>query len=162
MACWVTLDELRPLLDNIGGDGVHIEMDFHNEDEVEKALRIVEEYQESADEPEAADNTIRINKTMTPDEEVMAIIDKIESGDANAASAADDKMKACLSRLLLSADRRWMSWQRKGYSFSTVLQEPPSSSISSQKRSSVGRDSKTSTGRSVEQTTCLLLLIRRL
>lgn len=94
MACWVTLDELRPLLDNIGGDGVHIEMDFHNEDEVEKALRIVEEYQESADEPEAADNTIRINKTMTPDEEVMAIIDKIESGDANAASAVDDKMKA--------------------------------------------------------------------
>ena len=94
MACWVTLDELRPLLDNIGGDGVHIEMDFHNEDEVEKALRIVEEYQESADELEAADNTIRINKTMTPDEEVMAIIDKIESGDANAASAADDKMKA--------------------------------------------------------------------
>ena len=94
MACWVTLDELRPLLDNIGGDGVHIEMDFHNEDEVEKALRIVEEYQESADEPEAADNTIRINKTMTPDEEVMAIIDKIESVDANAASAVDDKMKA--------------------------------------------------------------------
>ena len=94
MACWVTLDELRPLLDNIGGNGVHIEMDFHNEDEVEKALRIVEEYQESADEPKADDNTIRINKTMTPDEEVMAIIDKIESEDANAASAADDKMKA--------------------------------------------------------------------
>ena len=94
MACWVTLDELRPLLDNIGGDGVHIEMDFHNEDEVEKALRIVEEYQESADKPKADDNTIRINNTMTPDEEVMAIIDKIESGDANAASAADDKMKA--------------------------------------------------------------------
>ncbi len=47
MACWVTLDELRPLLDNIGGDGVHLEMDFHNEDEVEQALRIVEEYQSS-------------------------------------------------------------------------------------------------------------------
>lgn len=93
MACWVTLDELRPLLDNIGGNGVHIEMDFHNEDEVEKALRIVEEYQESADEPKADDNTIRINKTMTPDEEVMAIIDKIEGEDANAASAVDDKMK---------------------------------------------------------------------
>ena len=45
MACWVTLDELRPLLDNIGGDGVHIEMDFHNEREVEQAMRIVEEYQ---------------------------------------------------------------------------------------------------------------------
>lgn len=94
MACWVTLDELRPLLDNIGGNGVHIEMDFHNEDEVEKALRIVEEYQESADEPKADDNTIRINKTMTPDEEVMAIIDKIEGEDANAASAVDEKMKA--------------------------------------------------------------------
>ena len=45
MACWVTLDQLRPLLDNVGGDGVHLEMDFHNEDEVEQALRIVEEYQ---------------------------------------------------------------------------------------------------------------------
>ena len=44
MACWVTLDELRPLLDNIGGDGVHIEMDFHNEREVEQAMKIVEEY----------------------------------------------------------------------------------------------------------------------
>ncbi len=44
MACWVKLDELRPLLDAVGGDGVHVEMDFHNEDEVEQALRIVEEY----------------------------------------------------------------------------------------------------------------------
>ena len=43
----MTLDELRPLLDNIGGDGVHIEMDFHNEREVEEAMRIVEEYQNS-------------------------------------------------------------------------------------------------------------------
>ena len=45
MACWVTLDELRPLLDNIGGDGVHLEMDFHNEREVEQAMRIIEKYQ---------------------------------------------------------------------------------------------------------------------
>ena len=45
MACWVTVDELRPLLDNIGGDGVHLEMDFHNEAEVEQAMRIIEEYQ---------------------------------------------------------------------------------------------------------------------
>lgn len=45
MACWVTLDELRPLLDNIGGDGVHLEMDFHNEREVEQAMRIVEEFE---------------------------------------------------------------------------------------------------------------------
>ena len=47
MACWVTLDELRPLLDNIGGEGVHLEMDFHNEKEVEEAMRIVEEYSKS-------------------------------------------------------------------------------------------------------------------
>lgn len=44
MACWVTLDELKPLLDNIGADGVHLEMDFHNEKEVEQAMRIIEEY----------------------------------------------------------------------------------------------------------------------
>lgn len=45
MACWVTLDELRPLLDNIGGNGVHIEMDFHNEREVEQAMKIVDDFQ---------------------------------------------------------------------------------------------------------------------
>ena len=44
MACWVTLDELKPLLDHIGADGVHLEMDFHNEKEVEQVMRIVEEY----------------------------------------------------------------------------------------------------------------------
>ena len=55
MACWVTLDELRPLLDNIGGDGVHIEMDFHNEQEVEQALRIVEEYQSDAADRQVQD-----------------------------------------------------------------------------------------------------------
>ncbi len=48
MACWVTLDELKPLLDNIGTNGVHLEMDFHNEQEVEQALRIVEEYTTSS------------------------------------------------------------------------------------------------------------------
>ena len=44
MACWVTLDELKPLLDHNGANGVHLEMDFHNEKEVEQAMRIVEEY----------------------------------------------------------------------------------------------------------------------
>lgn len=44
MACWVTLDELKPLLDHIGVDGIHLEMDSHNEKEVEQAMRIVEEY----------------------------------------------------------------------------------------------------------------------
>lgn len=85
MACWVTLDELRPLLDNIGGNGVHIEMDFHNEDEVEKALRIVEEYRESEEKPKEDDTTIRVGKAMTPDEEVAAIIDRIEDGDGGEA-----------------------------------------------------------------------------
>jgi corrinoid protein of di/trimethylamine methyltransferase len=44
MCCWVTLDELRPLLDNIGCEGVHLEMDFHNEQEVEKAMGIVDDF----------------------------------------------------------------------------------------------------------------------
>jgi corrinoid protein of di/trimethylamine methyltransferase len=47
MACWVTLDELRPLLDHIGGDGVHLEMDFRNEREVEEAMRIVDDFKTS-------------------------------------------------------------------------------------------------------------------
>lgn len=47
MACWVTLDELRPLLDHIGGDGVHLEMDFHNEHEVEEAMKIVQDFEHS-------------------------------------------------------------------------------------------------------------------
>ena len=38
MASWVTLDELPDLLDHIGTEGVHIEMDFHNEQEVDQAL----------------------------------------------------------------------------------------------------------------------------
>ena len=60
MACWVTLDELHPLLDNIGGDGVHIEMDFHNEREVEQAMRIIEEYQENDDTDHEVEEIIRI------------------------------------------------------------------------------------------------------
>ena len=44
MACWVTLPELRPLLDNIGGEGVHIEMDFHTEYDVDQALTIVDDF----------------------------------------------------------------------------------------------------------------------
>ena len=31
MACWVKPEELRPLLNAIGTEGVHVEMDFHNE-----------------------------------------------------------------------------------------------------------------------------------
>ena len=100
LASWVTLDELRPLLDNIGGNGVHIEMDFHNEDEVEKALRIVEEYQESEEKPQEDDTTIRINKALTPDEEVAAIIDKIE----NPASISQDSKNSQSSQLSQNAE----------------------------------------------------------
>ena len=38
MACWVKPEELRPLLNAIGTEGVHLEMDFHNEQEVEEAM----------------------------------------------------------------------------------------------------------------------------
>ena len=67
MACWVTIDELRPLLDHIGGEGVHIEMDFHNEREVEQALRIVEEYQTSDQKDEKKLNdTVQVKKSSKP------------------------------------------------------------------------------------------------
>ena len=63
MACWVTLDELKPLLDNIGGEGVHLEMDFHNEREVEKAMRIVEEYQNKDEDDRKVEEIIRLTES---------------------------------------------------------------------------------------------------
>ena len=75
MACWVTLDELRPLLDNIGGDGVHLEMDFHNEREVEQTMRIVDEYEHSRNlQPADLDDA---------DREVAEIIRIIEQSPLN-------------------------------------------------------------------------------
>lgn len=71
MACWVTLDELRPLLDNIGGNGVHLEMDFHNEREVEQAMRIVEEFEHSRNLHPATPDPV--------DREVENIIRTVES-----------------------------------------------------------------------------------
>lgn len=71
MACWVTLDELRPLLDNIGGNGVHLEMDFHNEREVEQAMRIVEEFEHSRNLHPATPDPV--------DREVEDIIRTVES-----------------------------------------------------------------------------------
>ena len=86
MACWVTLDELRPLLDAIGGDGVHLEMDFHNEREVEQAMRIVEEYQSLI--PSSSPNEreiVRLDGGELTDEEadheVLRIIETVESSD---------------------------------------------------------------------------------
>lgn len=79
MACWVTLDELRPLLDNIGGNGVHLEMDFHNEQEVEEALRIVDEYEHSRNLHPASSGTVLGGFAAEDiDAEVDAIITKIE------------------------------------------------------------------------------------
>ena len=65
MACWVTLDELKPLLDHIGGEGVHIEMDFHNEREVEQAMRIVEEYQSKDEDDRKVEEIIRLTENKT-------------------------------------------------------------------------------------------------
>lgn len=44
MPCWVEPDELKPLLDNIGADGLNILMHFKNERDIEKAIKIVEPY----------------------------------------------------------------------------------------------------------------------
>ena len=78
MACWVTLDELRPLLDNIGGDGVHIEMDFHNEQEVEQALAIVDEYQHARNLHPATVLSGFAAEFTDIDREVADIINRIE------------------------------------------------------------------------------------
>jgi hypothetical protein len=44
MANWVTLGELEPLIDNLGTDGLHINVDFKTENDIEEALKIVEKY----------------------------------------------------------------------------------------------------------------------
>ena len=44
MANWVTLDELEQLLDNVGNQGMHINVDFKSEKDIEAALKIVEKF----------------------------------------------------------------------------------------------------------------------
>ncbi len=44
MPCWVELNELKPLLDNVGADGLNVLMHFKNEKDIEKALEIIEPY----------------------------------------------------------------------------------------------------------------------
>ena len=44
MANWVTLDELEPLLDHVGNQGMHLNVDFKSEKDIETAMRIVEKY----------------------------------------------------------------------------------------------------------------------
>ena len=47
MACHLTIDEIKPLLNNIGTEGVHLEVDFQNEKEVEEAMKIIESFKHS-------------------------------------------------------------------------------------------------------------------
>ena len=44
MPCWVELNELKPLLDHVGSDGLNILMHFTSEKDIEQADRIVEAY----------------------------------------------------------------------------------------------------------------------
>lgn len=44
MPCWVELDELAPLLDNVGNKGLNILMHFKSENDIEAALKISEKY----------------------------------------------------------------------------------------------------------------------
>ena len=44
MANWVTLDELKPLLDNVGNQGLNIQMDFKSEKEIDEALKIIDSF----------------------------------------------------------------------------------------------------------------------
>lgn len=99
MACWVTLNELRPLLDNIGGDGVHVEMDFHNEQEVEQALRIVEEYEHSR-------NLHPADVKDDVDREVEEIIRKVETSSSSCTTSTSDtgKPKAFPTNRILVLD----------------------------------------------------------
>lgn len=92
LASWVTLDELKPLLDNIGAEGVHLEMDFHNEKEVEQAMRIVEEYRGSSsssidtntenikENTEMQNETIHVQTSQQEDEELKPLFDAIVGG----------------------------------------------------------------------------------
>lgn len=89
MACWVTIDELRPLLENIGCNGVHLEMDFHNEDEVEQALEIVEQCKQAERNGEIMPRKADIN-AMDADAAVDAIIEKVEKAFAGQARKKSD------------------------------------------------------------------------
>jgi hypothetical protein len=44
MPCWVTLDELEPLLDHVGSAGLNILMDFKSEKDIEIALNIAKKF----------------------------------------------------------------------------------------------------------------------
>jgi hypothetical protein len=39
-----TLDELEPLIDHVGNQGLHINVDFKSEKDIDTALKIVDKY----------------------------------------------------------------------------------------------------------------------
>lgn len=108
MACWVTIDELRPLLENIGCNGVHLEMDFHNEDEVEQALEIVEQCKQAERNgeimPRKAAAKEDIN-AMDADAAVDAIIEKVEKAFAGQKDNEENDIVAGSVIAKLSAQR---------------------------------------------------------
>ncbi len=44
MPCWVEVDELQPLLDNVGNQGLNVLMHFKTEKDIDEALKIAEKY----------------------------------------------------------------------------------------------------------------------
>ena len=44
MPCWVEPDEFRPLLDQVGPEGLNVLMHFRTERDIDAAVRIAEEY----------------------------------------------------------------------------------------------------------------------
>jgi len=44
MPAWVEVDELQPLLDAVGAEGVNILMHFNDEQEIDRALEIAAQY----------------------------------------------------------------------------------------------------------------------
>ena len=47
MINWVKSEELEPLIQALGNDGLHINVDFKNEEEIDQALEIVNRYRKS-------------------------------------------------------------------------------------------------------------------
>jgi hypothetical protein len=48
MPCWVEVNELKPLLDNVGSKGLNILMHFKTEKDIEEAVKIADEYRAKA------------------------------------------------------------------------------------------------------------------
>ena len=44
MPCWIELNELKPLLDSVGANGLNILMHFKTEKDIEQAIKIADEY----------------------------------------------------------------------------------------------------------------------